>query len=88
MKLDIRSFALTVGIVWGLLFLFITWWIILLDGASGDVTFIGMVYRGYNISIGGSFIGLVWGICDGLIGGALFAWLYNYFQGKFGARTE
>lgn len=88
MKLDVRSFALTTGIFWGLLLLFITWWIILLDGATGDITFIGKVYRGYNISISGSFIGLAWGFFDGLIGGALFAWVYNYLQGNFVAKTE
>jgi len=38
---------------------------------------IGAVYRGYNISPTGSFIGLAWGLVDGLIGGAIFAWLYN-----------
>ena len=33
MKLDIRSFALTCAIWWGLGLLVGTWWIILLDGA-------------------------------------------------------
>ncbi len=60
-----------------------TWWIIFFDGATGQATMIGAVYRGYNISPIGSFIGLAWGLVDGLIGGAIFAWLYNYLVDRF-----
>ena len=44
----------------------------------GEVPFIGHLYRGYSISPSGSVIGLVWGFVDALIGGAIFAWLYNW----------
>ena len=77
MKLNVKAFALTVGLFWGLGLFLITWWIIILDGASGETNIISSVYRGYNISSSGSFIGLLWGLIDGLIGGALFAWIYN-----------
>jgi len=77
MKFNVKAFALTTGIFWGIGLFLITWWIIILDGATGETTLIGYVYRGYCISIGGSFIGLAWGFFDGLIGGAIFAWLYN-----------
>jgi hypothetical protein len=83
MKLNVKAFALTCGLIWGLGLLFITWWIIFFDGATNQVTFIGRIYRGYNISVYGSFIGLVWGFFDGLICGAIFAWLYNFLSGKF-----
>jgi hypothetical protein len=73
MKINIKAFALTVGLFWGFGLLFITWWIILLDGASNDVTIIGKVYRGYNVSLAGSVIGMLWAFIDGLIGGAIFA---------------
>ena len=88
MKLDVKAFAITAGIFWGLFLLIITWWIILLDGASGDITFIGKVYRGYNISIPGSFIGLAWGLVDGTIIGALFAFAYNFFSGRFSGKQK
>ena len=78
MKLNVKVFALTVGLFWGFGLLFLTWWIILLDGASGTVTLIGKVYRGYNISFIGSLIGFVWAFVDGIIGGAIFGWLYNF----------
>ena len=77
MKLNIKSFALTCGLVWGFALFLLTWWIIAFDGATGEPTLIGRLYRGYCISPAGSFIGLAWGFGDGLIGGAIFAWLYN-----------
>ena len=77
MKLNIKSFALTCGLVWGFALFLLTWWIIAFDGATGEPTLIGRLYRGYSISPAGSFIGLAWAFGDGLIGGAIFAWLYN-----------
>ena len=77
MKLNIKAFAVACGLLWGIgLFLF-TWWVIAFDGASGEATLIGRLYRGYTISPFGSVIGLIWGLVDGLIGGAVFAWFYN-----------
>lgn len=77
MKFDIRAFDLTCGLIWGFGLFTLTWWIISFDGISADPTLIGKIYRGYTISPMGSVIGLIWGFFDGLIGGAIFAWLYN-----------
>jgi len=77
MKLDIKAFALTCGLVWGCGLFFLTWWIIAFDGVTGDITLIGHIYRGYSISPLGSVIGLIWGLADGAVGGLVFAWLYN-----------
>ncbi|MBU1260458.1 MAG: bacteriophage holin [Planctomycetes bacterium] len=85
MKLNVKAFALTFGLWWGLGLFFLTWWLIAFDGASGDPTFIGRLYRGYTVSPIGSVIGLVWAFFDGAIGGAIFAWLYNIFAGKCSA---
>ena len=82
MKLNVRAFALTCGLIWGFGLLVLTWWVMLFDGATGQTTFIGQVYRGFNISPGGSLLGLIWGFFDGLIGGAVFAWLYNVLVGR------
>ena len=82
MKLNVKALALTAGLIWGIgLFLF-TWWIIAFDGATGEVTFIGRIYRGYSISPLGSVIGLAWAFADGIIGGALFAWIYNLISAR------
>ncbi len=82
MKLNVKAFAFTCGLVWGIGLFALTWWIINFDGATGETTFIGRVYRGYSISPVGSIVGLAWGFADGLIGGAIFAWLYNSLAGK------
>jgi len=82
MKLNVKAFALACSIIWGAGLFFITWWIIMFDGASGDTTLIGQVYRGYSITAWGSFAGLIWGLADGFIGGLVFAWLYNKLSGN------
>ena len=79
MKLNIKAFAIAVALVWGIGIFIMTWWIIAFEGASTETTFIGQLYRGYTITPVGSFIGLAWAIVDGAIGGAIFAWVYNFF---------
>ncbi len=82
MKLDVKAFGLAFGLVWGFGLFLLTWWIIAFEGATGEVTIIGRLYRGYSITPMGSLIGLVWAFADGLIGGLIFAWLYNLLAGK------
>lgn len=77
MKLNVKAFALTCGIFWGLGLFLITWWIFLFEGSSGELLGIGHVYRGFKITPLGSVFGLIWGFFDGLVCGAIFAWLYN-----------
>ena len=61
--------------------------IIAFDGQTGEATTFGRIYRGYNISALGSVIGLAWAFFDGLIGGAIFAWLYNLLAGPKAAKS-
>jgi hypothetical protein len=81
-KLNIKAFALTCGVLWGVGLFFLTWWIIAFDGSGNSPMLLGRIYRGYSISPMGSVVGLVWAFFDGLVGGALFAWLYNRFAGS------
>jgi hypothetical protein len=81
MKLNVKAFAITCGLIWGSGVFFLTWWIIAFDGMTGEVPFLGRIYRGYQISAAGSLIGLVWALFDGAIGGLIFAWLYNLLLG-------
>ena len=83
MKLNVKAFALTCGIFWGICLFLLTWWIIAFEGATGEPTLIGYMYRGYSISPTGSVIGFIWALVDGLIGGAIFAWLYNLILARF-----
>ena len=78
MQLHSKAFALTCGFLWGVGLFFLTWWLILLEGSTGDPTLIGRFYVGYNISPSGSVIGFLWGCADGAIGGLAFGWLYNF----------
>ena len=77
MRLNVMVFALTCALFWGVGLFLITLWIILWDGSNSDPTFIGRVYRGYNLTVMGGLFGSMWAFADGLIGGAIFAWLYN-----------
>ena len=80
MNLSIKGMAIAFGLVWGISLFVITWWIIFLEGSSNTATFIGKFYIGYSLTPAGSVIGLLWGVLDGAIGGAMFAWLYNRFS--------
>ncbi len=82
MKLNVKAFGLAFGLWWGLGLFLLTWWIILFEGATGEVTMIGQLYRGYSITPLGSLIGLGWAFADGLIGGLIFTWLYNQLAVK------
>ena len=82
MKLNVKAVAFTSAIMWGLGMFLVTWWIMIFDGATGDPTMIGHIYRGFNISPVGSIFGLIWGLVDGFICGLIFAWLYNLLTPK------
>jgi hypothetical protein len=88
MKLSIKAFALAFGLIWGVGVFLLIWWIIAFDGATGEPTLIGQLYRGYSISPLGSVLGLCWGFADGVIGGVVFAWLYNGLVEVFERRCE
>ena len=86
MRLSVKAFALTCGLVFGGALFLLTWWIIGFDGATGEPTLIGRLYRGYSISPAGSFIGFAWAFVDGLIIGGVFAWLYNLVVARTSAK--
>ena len=77
MKLNVRAFALAVGLVWGLNWFMLTWFMIALDGISYEMTIIGRIYRGFTVSPVGSIAALLWGFFDGYMLGLLIAWIYN-----------
>ena len=88
MRLHVRAFAIAVALFWGIGLFLITWWVILFEGQTEAPTSLGLVYRGYNISALGSVIGLGWALVDGLIGGAIFAWLYNFVAARCSGKGE
>jgi hypothetical protein len=77
MKLNVKAFGLACGLCWGgamfvlgVVDIFTTW-------GDGIGAIMSTAYIGYSPTIIGSLIGGLWGFCDGGIGGAVVAWLYN-----------
>lgn len=53
-------------------------------GYAGSLIQILMtVYPGYNISVPGLIIGVVWGLVDGFVSAAVIVWFYNIFLTLF-----
>ena len=77
MKLSVKAFALTSGLLWGGGVAFATIWLLIRGYDGSIIRQIDHFYIGYSYSYIGAFIGLFWGFIDGAIGGAIFAWLYN-----------
>ena len=77
MKLNVKAFALTGGILWGGAVWFATVWLLVMGHGGSIMQQLDHFYIGYSFSYLGAFIGLVYGFIDGAIGGALFAWTYN-----------
>jgi tetrahydromethanopterin S-methyltransferase subunit F len=76
MKLDKKAFGLASGILWGLIILVSTFWVMARGGGS-TLALLEQFYFGYSVSYQGAFIGLIYGFIDGFICGWIFAWLYN-----------
>jgi hypothetical protein len=77
MKLNVKAFALTGGILWGGAVCFATLWLLIRGYDGGLIRQLDHFYIGYSFSYVGAVVGLVYGFIDGAIGGGLFAWLYN-----------
>jgi hypothetical protein len=81
MKLSVQGMAFTMALVWGVLAMFLTGVANLIWPPYGRefLQLMSSVYPGYHAtaSIRQVIVGSLYGIADGAIGGALFAWLYN-----------
>ena len=84
MRFDIKAFAIASGLMYGFILFVSVWWL-MARGYSNQETLLGMVYPYFTISPQGSLIGLIYGLFDGVIIGALFAWLYNHLAKAFGS---
>lgn len=77
MKLDKRAFALSVGLLLGVAILLITVVFLIFDHNGLQLSKLHKVCLGYSVSWLGAFLGLLWGFIYGVVGGWLFAYLYN-----------
>ena len=82
MKFNTKAFAIASGLIYGfVLFISVLW--LMARGYSNQETLLSMVYPYLAISPLGSLLGLIYGLFDGAIIGALFAWLYNHLAKAF-----
>lgn len=80
MQLSIKGLALTAGILWGLSYLLVG--IANLIWPSYGEAFLNLgasIYPGYHgpAGFGSVIVVTLYALVDGLVGGAVFAWLYN-----------
>ena len=84
MKLNLKAMALTVGILWAACF-FLTGIANLIWPSYGGafLNWGASVYPGYHgpAGFGSVIVVTLYALLDGLVCGAVFAWLYNAFAG-------
>lgn len=76
-KLDVIGFGVIVGCAWGSSILLLSLVSRASQRADGAVQLFAKVYRGFDKTPLGGFIGAAWGFCDGAVSGLLIAWIYN-----------
>lgn len=80
-KLNIWSFCLSLGIIWGVGTLLAGWF----AGFGWDglyVRVLGSIYLGYAPGFWGGILGAIWAFFDGAIFGLALSWLYNKLCSK------
>lgn len=83
MKLNVKAMAIAAGLLWGAVVLLVSVCNLIWPPYGGSfLSLVASIYPGYQPSGGmGSVVtGTLYGVVDGFIGGAVFAWLYNRFQ--------
>lgn len=80
-KVDVWTFGLFLGCLWGAVVLILGVVAMLSGRGAKIVGLFSSVYIGYKATWPGSFIGAVWGVLDGAVSGMVIAWIYNKFAG-------
>jgi hypothetical protein len=86
MRLNIIAFAVSVALVWaGALFLVGCANLIWPPYGRDFLDLAASIYPGYHVrpDFASVIIGTLYGLVDGGIGGAIFAWLYNFLVRRF-----
>ena len=82
MSINVKAFALAAGIVWGLAMLAVGMANMMWPEYGGSfLRVVSSIYPGHvhDGSLYQVAIGSLYGLVDALIGGAIFAWIYNLF---------
>jgi hypothetical protein len=75
-KLRVKKVALAAGITWGI-YMLLCGWTAIFGWGDSIVGVFSSIYLGYSASFLGGILGGIWGFFDGLIAGAIFAFVYN-----------
>jgi len=82
MRLNVKAAAFAAALMWGILAMFLTGIANLIWPSYGQdfLRLMASVYPGYSAtpSFLQVIVGALYGLVDGAIGGAIFAWLYNW----------
>ncbi len=82
MKLSIKALALAMGLVWGGAVLVVgTCFVYSGNYGRAFLEMCASLYPGFHVtqSFASVIVGTLYGLVDGAIGGAIFAWVYNCF---------
>ena len=77
MKRDAKRAVLTGGIVWGVMVFLMTLMSLYFGYGTAFLKGVASIYPGYNVSLGGSVVGLVYGFLDVYIGVYTVVWVYK-----------
>jgi hypothetical protein len=77
MKLNVKALAFSLAITWAFTMLCLGW-VSMFGWGYEAMDVAASFYIGYGPTFEGGLIGAVWGFFDGLIGGAIIGWLYNW----------
>jgi hypothetical protein len=86
MKLNVVAFSVTCALIWGgAVFVVGIASLVWPHYGHAFLELVASIYPGYRPgpSFGSVGIGTVYGLFDGAIGGAVFAWLYNLLSRRF-----
>jgi len=82
MKLKTIWFGIAAGITWGFFLMTLTIISAYTGYAEQFLTIFKSVYIGYDLTITGAFIGLIYGFIDAFFGAYIFALIYNFLTKK------
>lgn len=84
-KLDAIALGIALGILSGLLVFIATVFLIIKGGdqIGPNLALLGQYFIGYEVTVPGSFIGLLYGMLFGFLGGWLIAKLRNVFVSAY-----
>ncbi len=88
MRLNIKAFAAACSVVWGVAMFLLSWCLYLWGSKKKEIPLLSQIYRGFDATPIGSLFGILWGLADGLLGGASLAWLYNRLADKTKQKVE